>query len=215
VSQPTAGPTTTARQRATINTIALATWPGGTLVLALHVAHLAFTNDQVFSVTAIWLLGIGCCGCPAFALRVLGHWTTPRVCAYIAAAFGGSALMLTLLAAIGYIHPAPADLIIGLIILLAFAIQAFNAADALGTIARLRADYTAALDRARTQHRETCILASDARQRRVTELIDAVATLDHADTARLADAVEQRLAADDTALRLVVPAQPRSTNGQP
>lgn len=111
-----------------------------------------------------------------------------------------------------YFQPSAADLVVGLIVLLGFSVFAFNRAAATAAQERMRADYAAAVRRARDEHREGCILASAQRERALADMLDAAVTLSDNEAQLLDLLLERRSATSSPPLRLVSP-QTQHANG--
>jgi len=199
------------------NLLTAACWPAAFAVFMLHVTGHVFTTARSFDETACWLVAIGCLGCPAFALRVLGRWTTARVCLGIGLAAAGASLLLTALDVGHQIDPGPSNRLIGLVLLLAIAIQSLNGAEQMARQARvvagLKHDFAAAVDRARQEHRETCVMAVGRDERVFADLLDAAGTIPDRYARVMLRILETRLSqpaprADDQAAP-VVPLTPR------
>jgi len=162
----------------------------------LHVTNHVFVTSRSFDETACWLVAIGCLGCPAFALRVLGRWTTPRICMGIGLLFAGASLLLTVLDVARQIDPGPSNRLIGLVLLLAIAIQSLNGAEQMvgraRIVADLKNDFADAVERARREHRETCILAAVHRERALADMLDAAHTVTDAQAEMLTRVLAKR-----------------------
>jgi hypothetical protein len=183
--------------------LTLACWPAAFTVLMLHVSNTAFTTSRMFDQTACWLIAAGCCGCPAFALRALGRWTTPRTCAIVAALALGAATLFTGFDTVNYIRPTASNRLITLVLLLAIAIQSLNAADLTYTRNRQEARHAAAIGslnerwamavaRARENHLESCCVHAAQQTRQLAELIEAASGLTDAEARVLERALGHR-----------------------
>lgn len=186
-----------------INRFTLVCWPAAFIVFMLHVSKTAFTTSRAFDQTACWLIAAGCCGCPAFALRALGRLTTPRTCITVAALAFGAALLFTGFDMVGYIGPTPSNRLIALVLMLAIAIQAINAADLTyargrqearhaAEIRRLNREWSQAVARARTNHLESCCINAAQQTRQLAELIDGASGLTDAQVRVLERALRER-----------------------
>lgn len=169
----------------------------------MHLTTQAFATARAFDETACWLIAIGCCGCPAFALRALGRWATPRGCLLVAAVSFGAALLFTGFDAAQYINPTPSNRLISLVLMLAIAVQAVNAADLIyargrqearhqAEIATLNQRWQQAVARARVNHLESCAVHASQQQRRLAEMIEAVSGLSDAEAGVLEHALAHR-----------------------
>lgn len=186
-----------------INLLTLACWPVAGFVFALHVTNTEFVSARSFDEIACWLVAIGCCGCPAFALRALGRLMTPRACLLVSALAFGAALLFASFDATGYIHPTPSNRLIALVLMLAIAIQSLNGADLTyarerqearhrAEIAQLNQSWQQAVARARVNHLESCAVHAAQESRRLAELVDAVSGLTDAEAGVLGRALAHR-----------------------
>ena len=107
----------------------LALWGASALALALHAYNIAFPDPTRFSMLDSWLIGLGCLGCPILAMRAAGRRLTTTACFFVSGVTFALAALLTGLTLVGEMHPKPLDATFGLILPLALAIHAFNAAD--------------------------------------------------------------------------------------
>lgn len=189
-----------------IGIAALSMWPAAFLVFLGHVSHLIFGRACTFTLTIIWLIGVGCLGAPFYGVRALGRRLTPHTCRFFAGIFAGITVLLTILFIVGEERASLPDMTFALILPMALAVQSYNAADALGRLESVRAAYRiridqqnalwhAAAERARTQHVETCAIAEHARQRELAEVVDVVMGLNDGDAHVVQLALDRRAAA--------------------
>lgn len=105
-------------------------WGAGAAVLAVHSMGMGLPDPTRFAMLDSWLIGLACLGCPMLALRSLGRWCKPQTCMMIAVACFALALLLTVLALGGAMHPNTLNGTFEVILPEAAGIHAINAADA-------------------------------------------------------------------------------------
>lgn len=105
-------------------------WAAGAAVLAIHSTGLALPDPGRFAMLDVWLIGLGCLGCPILPMRSLGRWLKPQTCILVAVFCFALALLLTALTLGGALHTNALDDTFRVILPLAGGIQAINAADA-------------------------------------------------------------------------------------
>jgi hypothetical protein len=163
--------------------LGLALWVGATVTLAVHGTGVGLPDATRFALLDTWLIAAGCAGCPNLALRSLGKYLTPYVCGVIAAMLASAAVLLTALVIGGQMHPLPGTATFGLILLLAGALQALNAAAA-ETAAAGREK------RAARAGRLDALASTYAQSRAALAGIDQLAAMTVAELEALAEAVE-------------------------
>ncbi|HZP55016.1 hypothetical protein [Actinocrinis sp.] len=109
----------------------LATWPASALLILLHARGAVIASPRAFAVAWTWLVALGCLGCPVYGLRLFGNRLSPSVARHVGILFAGVAVILTGLIATGQLHPRTTIIYASLILPMAIAIQAFNAAEVL------------------------------------------------------------------------------------
>jgi hypothetical protein len=119
------------RSTAAVKVLSAATWPAAGLLVLLHARGDALTGPRAFALVWTWLVALGCLGCPAFALRLLGRRLSPPAARQIGFLFTGAALLVTALIAAGQLNPPTAILYAILILPMAIAIQALNGGEVL------------------------------------------------------------------------------------
>jgi hypothetical protein len=169
--------------------MAVLLWPAAFGVFIGHVTGVFLAGARGFTLTIIWLIGLGCLGAPFFGVRILGSRLSPFACRVLAAALGSVTVLLSVLFMDGEETPNTITMCFALILPMAAAIQSYNAADALGRQARMTVRYEeqtagltekwrAAVVRAQAEHLEVCLVARDAQDRRLADIVDAATGLD-------------------------------------
>lgn len=193
----------TVRRRAWIAGILL--WASGAALLALHSTRTAMPDPSRFAMADIWLIGLGCIGCPVLPLRALGTRLTPAVCITASVAAFALALLLTVLIVGGALHPNTLDATLEIILPLAAGIQTANAAD--GEIRARRRE-----QRARRQARLEVMGEMYTERHTTLATLEQIEQMPEEDLEALVDAVTDLIArrrADTHVLHLPSPANRR------
>lgn len=122
------GAITNARRHATTAGILL--WAGAGAAYAIHATRTGLPDPTRFAMLESWLIGLGCIGCPLLPLRALARRVRLQAFQAVALVFAALTILLTGLILGGALHYNTLDATFAVILPLAVAIQAVNAADA-------------------------------------------------------------------------------------
>jgi hypothetical protein len=206
---PTVQPPSWTRRRLHV-LLSVLTWPGAAVVFLMHVARApGFGDEHRVTWIAIWLVALGCLGCPAYALRAFADRLTIRLCLMLAAGFGSVSGLLTILFACGDVTVTVANQCLALVIPMAFAIQCFNAAESKASLDRAvrleRAAHARRIEDVAAAPCVTCNLRDQVEeQERRLRVFDRLSGLSDEEAGEMINAVLDLLAAERAEpLRLV------------